>query len=409
MAKYISKRVERTPQTGITSDRYQFLGLEQTEPNLGDPKVGPSSVGANPIPVGQVFQPVAVDTKLGERYWTPLVGFGTTVGVISVYNNGFLPGGDNRFQKIHGLDFVGTGVTVSVPPVDGPFEGVGIATIRLEVQELVNQGEVGQVIYNSPSGKVDGAPDFYYDPITQNVGIGSTIPIVKLDVDGDGFVSGVLTSHFYQSGTGAVKRTVESKLKEPYISIADFGAIKGNSSVGISSANGDAINAAISAAISSGIRAVFIPSGVWWCSKPITINSDIVLFGTGANTSNNGNKSEIRFRPNTTAIDGLNGTAGIKTAVTVSTESSTRIFNFVMRDVAISARSDLDGQNITGLRLSGISDGRIHNCAFTGFDKSLTLEGCARMMIVNNHFGLFSRTTVQPTHVISLRDSIYSP
>ena len=193
MAKLVSGRVKRVSQTGITSDRYEYLGLEQAEPNLGDPKVGPSSTGANPIPVGQVFQPVSVDQNPGERFWTPLVGFGTTVGVISVYENGLLPGGNNLFQKIHGLNFVGTGVTVDVPPLDGPFEGVGIATIRFAINQLLNQGEVGQIIYNTPTGYAFGAQDFYYDDINLNVGIGSTQPKVKLDVSGNVRVSGAST------------------------------------------------------------------------------------------------------------------------------------------------------------------------------------------------------------------------
>ena len=37
MPKYLSGRVKRTPQYKLTDDRYDFLGLEQTEPNLGDP------------------------------------------------------------------------------------------------------------------------------------------------------------------------------------------------------------------------------------------------------------------------------------------------------------------------------------------------------------------------------------
>ncbi len=39
--KYLSGRVERTSQSDLTTDRYEYLGLEQTEPNLGDPLVGP--------------------------------------------------------------------------------------------------------------------------------------------------------------------------------------------------------------------------------------------------------------------------------------------------------------------------------------------------------------------------------
>ena len=37
MPKYLSGRVKRTPQGSLTTDRYQYLGLDQAEPNLGDP------------------------------------------------------------------------------------------------------------------------------------------------------------------------------------------------------------------------------------------------------------------------------------------------------------------------------------------------------------------------------------
>lgn len=181
MGKLSSKRVLRTHQTGITSDRYQFLGLNQAEPNLGDALVGPSSIGANPIPVGSYYQLATIGEKIGERYWTTPVGLGTTLGIVSVYDNGFLP--NNAFSRIHGLNFVGTGVTVEVPSID--FIGdVGIATIRIAFSDIFNQGDVGQVLFNSPSGVVIGASNFYYNSISNNVGINSTIPSEDFDVDG---------------------------------------------------------------------------------------------------------------------------------------------------------------------------------------------------------------------------------
>ena len=181
MGKLSSGRVKRTPQTGITSDRYEFLGLRQAEPNLGDPLVGPSSIGANPIPVGSYYQLAAIGEKVGERYWTTPVGIGTTIGIISVYDNGFLP--NNAFQKIHGLNFVGAGVTVEVPSIE--FIGdVGIATIRIAVRDIFNSGDVGQILFNTPAGIVGGASNFYYNSTSNNVGVGSTLPSEDFDVNG---------------------------------------------------------------------------------------------------------------------------------------------------------------------------------------------------------------------------------
>lgn len=181
MGKLSSGRVKRTPQTGITSSRYEFLDLNQAEPNLGDPLVGPSSIGANPIPVGSYYQLAAIGEKVGERYWTTPVGLGTTLGIITVYDNGFLP--NNAFERIHGLNFVGAGVTVEVPSID--FIGdVGIATIRIAVNDILNQGDIGQILFNTAGGIVGGASNFYYDPLTNNVGIGSIIPTEDLDING---------------------------------------------------------------------------------------------------------------------------------------------------------------------------------------------------------------------------------
>jgi hypothetical protein len=70
MARLVSGRVKVTPFTGITSDRYEFLALEQAEPNLGDPLVGPSSIGSNPLPTPNAYVLAADPTTPGKRYWT---------------------------------------------------------------------------------------------------------------------------------------------------------------------------------------------------------------------------------------------------------------------------------------------------------------------------------------------------
>lgn len=70
MAKLVSGRVKRTPQVSISSERYDYLSLEEAEPNLGDPLVGPSSVEGNPFPGGIGYILVSSPNDIGKRYWT---------------------------------------------------------------------------------------------------------------------------------------------------------------------------------------------------------------------------------------------------------------------------------------------------------------------------------------------------
>ena len=68
MAKYLSGRVKRTPQDRLTDDRYTYLGLEQTEPNLGDPSFTQAQ-----IPAGSQYQLISVVGSPGERFWICLL------------------------------------------------------------------------------------------------------------------------------------------------------------------------------------------------------------------------------------------------------------------------------------------------------------------------------------------------
>ena len=89
MPKYLSGRVKRTDQAYLSTDRYQFLGLEQAEPNLADPPPGGTSSG---IPVGQRSQIISVQGFPGERFWVPVEG-GIIPGAVSVFEEGTLVGG----------------------------------------------------------------------------------------------------------------------------------------------------------------------------------------------------------------------------------------------------------------------------------------------------------------------------
>ena len=189
---FLSKRVKKKSQTGLTTDRYEFLGLDQAEPDLGDPLVGLSSIGANPPPIGATqYVLVAAGGNTGKRYWvasSQITGTGLIPGSFTVFNNNIQVGAANSFNR---FNFVGTGVTVDFVGA-AVTQQTGIATVRISVTDLVGPGNVNSIPYKASSGLLAGASDFVYS--NTNIGIGSTQPTVKLDVIGNTKVLGIVTA-----------------------------------------------------------------------------------------------------------------------------------------------------------------------------------------------------------------------
>jgi hypothetical protein len=185
---YQSKRVKKRPQSGITSDRYEFLGLDQAEPDLGDPLVGVSSVGANPFPIGAGDPYILVSdaSGSGKRYWTQkaniIAGGVVQPGAISVYQNGNLAPNTNELS-IFKLNFTGAGVTV-----------IGVGSDRADVDITVTDvslvsGQTGSVAYKDSNGLIQGSNTFIFNSSNNNVGVGSTQPKQRLDVLGNANIS----------------------------------------------------------------------------------------------------------------------------------------------------------------------------------------------------------------------------
>ena len=185
MAKLNSGRSKKLPQSGITSDRYQFLGLEQAEPDLGDPLVGPSSIGAKPYPQsGNAYVLISFDNQSaseGNRYWvlsSGIPGLGLVPGAVTIRDEGNLVGAANSFTT---LNFVGDGIGVDYV---GPTiqQQTGIATIRVSP---VAYGSTGEFQFKNSSGLLSGVSDFKYFTSTGNVGFGTTSASEKLHIVGN--------------------------------------------------------------------------------------------------------------------------------------------------------------------------------------------------------------------------------
>jgi hypothetical protein len=107
MPKYISGRSKLRDPGKLTADRYRYLGLDQAEPNLGNPPDGTPPTGA--IPSGERYQIVSIEGHPGERYWIPVEG-GIIPGSFTIYDEGTLVGGINSTSQ---LNFVGAAISAS--------------------------------------------------------------------------------------------------------------------------------------------------------------------------------------------------------------------------------------------------------------------------------------------------------
>ena len=116
MVKYLSGRQKLRPSDRLTEDRYQYLGLDQAEPNLADPATSPG------VPSGLQYQLVAVTGYEGRRYWVP-VGGSLQPGAITIFDEGTPV---SSASSITQLNFVGAAVTANVS-LQNPSGHPGIA------------------------------------------------------------------------------------------------------------------------------------------------------------------------------------------------------------------------------------------------------------------------------------------
>ena len=174
MPKYLSGRVKRTPQGSLTTDRYKFLGLDQAEPNLGDP--------ADPlldVPAGSQFQIVSIRENPGERYWVPIAG-GVQPGALTVREEGTIIPNSNAISSITDFNFRGDAIFAEgfINPDGSPGTGVTITVSA--------PGTDHGVIFNNQS-EFATSPYFTFDNSIGigSVGIGTSNPTQNLHVVGN--------------------------------------------------------------------------------------------------------------------------------------------------------------------------------------------------------------------------------
>jgi hypothetical protein len=203
MAEYLSNRVKKKFGTGVSTTRYDYLSLDQAEPDLGNPLVGPSSIGAKPYPNGGAYILASfAQTDKSDRYWVPPsalsgLGLGVIPGAFTIRDENVLVGAASSFTT---LNFIGPGVSVDFVSGD-PSEQTGVATVRITSPAA---GTLRNIQYHGADDQLAGSSNFVFDYSTNRVGIGSTLPGVALDI-GQGAIRGTgistLTTLFSNSVT----------------------------------------------------------------------------------------------------------------------------------------------------------------------------------------------------------------
>jgi hypothetical protein len=355
MYNYTSGRTKKVSRIGLTSDRYDFLGLNQAEPDLGDPIVGPSSVGANPSPPsvsGDQYLLVANKNYPGKRYWVAssnILTGGLIPGSFSIYDEGIQVGAANSFNVFNLV-----GDIVSVDPVgSGVEDQTGIATIRFSLRA---PGQENQIMYHGSNGLIRGTTGLIYS--SGNIGIGSNSPTELLDVNGNGkFLGTVSASSFVGDLTGTA--SFASGLSSD-VSINTSGIITASSFVG------PLTGTATTAAKLESQREFNIIGDIETSSGVFFDGSSDVNLTVGLSTNFNANTSGIITA--SSFVGDLTGTAttsttalGLSTIASINTLGIITASSFV-GDLTGTATTSTNSNNVVGgiasitsLSVSGVS------------------------------------------------------
>ena len=232
-SEFLSKRVKKVSNAGLSTTRYQYLALDQAEPDLGDPLVGPSSIGAKGnFPQRDAFILASFgqqDEANPSRYWVPPgaltgLGLGLVPGAITVKDEGQIVGSASSFTT---FDFIGVGVTIDRVSI-ASTQQTGIATVRITSPGF---GSTGEFQYRGDNGLLAGATGFRFFTSNGNVGFGTTLATSKLHIVGDItadnlYVRSNLSGSFTLPSSETLSNfSIIGKLRSNYINVNRIDAI----------------------------------------------------------------------------------------------------------------------------------------------------------------------------------------
>jgi hypothetical protein len=212
MPKYLSGRSKRTPQSALKTDIDRYFSVGDAEPNLRDP-IAP---GDTP-PFGQQYQIVSVEGFPGQRFWRP-VGGGVIPGSISIYDENFtnLVGGPSSTTQ---LIFKGAAITATGSGNGSPSNPYGVGVTIT----VFSPGNDQEILFNTANEfstssklKFDTSNGLLTAGDRINVGFGGTViattgigsvgigtsnPTQKLDLNGDLRLRGTIYDYTNSPGT----------------------------------------------------------------------------------------------------------------------------------------------------------------------------------------------------------------
>jgi hypothetical protein len=215
MPNYFSKKVKTTPNSGLSSDRYLFLNLEQAEPNLGYP--GEKTGG---IPLSEDYYSLAIknNSTFSDKFWINDTNI-LSVSGISIFKDNTLVGTANSINTINFKgNIINASASGNISTITGTFNVSGSTFGEVVFSDNNDFTTSSKLSFNPSVGILtvsDGlfVQDLFF--VTFNgVGIGSEYPSEKLYINGNSLITNDTESEYLISENGNINTTKITYLKD---------------------------------------------------------------------------------------------------------------------------------------------------------------------------------------------------